>query len=243
MAERTADYFSPNFFVQACETSGMPRRRIAEALAISPRTLRNVISGRAAPSMTLLKRAVDVLGGELVDYLALPPREKWNLQHLRLAYGYSQRAVAEWVGISQAMVSNWEAGNYAPSADAVAKLAALYRIPQQRIREVIAMTAATADAERQRATVAAATFGLVEEVLAYAKETTDLARSAEVGEAQRGALYVQIRDRAEEALLLVGTLIPQLAPMRRADAYRQFTRLRSVYEEVSGTARTARRTG
>lgn len=243
MAENIADYFSPNAFELACGTSGMPRRRIAEALGVSPRTLRNVIGGRAAPSMTLLKRGVDVFGGELADYLVLPAKGKWNLQHLRLAHGYSQRAVAQWVGISQAMVSNWESGMYVPSTEAIAKIAALYRLPQQRIHEVIAVTAATAAGERERAAASAVTFGLVEEVLAFARETTELAGSEGVAEAQRGALYIQIRQRTEEALVLVGTLIPQLAPMRRADAYRQFTRLRRVYEEVSGTARKTRRTG
>lgn len=243
MAENTADYFSPNAFERACETSGLPRRRIAEALAIKPRTLRNVISGRAAPSMTLLKRAVDVFGGEIADYLAIPATVKWNLQHLRLANGHSQRAVAEYVGISQAMVSNWESGHYAPSDDAIAKLAALYGISEHRTREVVAVTAATAAGERERAAVSAATFGLVAELLAYAAETTDLARSDGVGDAQRGALFRQIRERTEDALLLVGALIPQLAPMPRANAYRQFRRLRGVYEEVSVAARRTRRTG
>lgn len=235
MAETTADYFSPQAFERACDASGLTRKDIAGLLGVTPTSMSNVTSGRTTPSLRLLNRMVEVFGGSLSDYLALPAAENWKLQHFRVAHGYTQADLAKCVGVSRQVVSNWEVGKVAPSEAAVNRLAELYEVSAERIREVSGMTAALAPIDKVKAAEAAATLELAEQVLAYAEEVTQLAWSDGVTEQERAALFTQITERVGQALAMAGTLIPQLSPARRVGAYRLVKRLTDVFEEVSDT--------
>ncbi len=235
MAETTADYFSPQAFERACDASGLTRKDIAGLLGVTPTSMSNVTSGRTTPSLRLLNRMVEVFGGSLSDYLALPAAENWKLQHFRVAHGYTQADLAKCVGVSRQVVSNWEVGKVAPSEAAVERLAELYEVSAERIREVSGMTAALAPIDKVKAAEAAATLELAEQVLAYAEEVTQLAWSDGVTEQERAALFTQITERVGQALAMAGTLIPQLSPARRVGAYRLVKRLTDVFEEVSDT--------
>lgn len=233
MPETTADYFSPEAFEQACERSGLTRKRIAEALGVTPTTMSNVTSGRTTPSLKLLTRMVEVFGGQLSDYLAMPEQEAWKLQHYRIARGLTQGGLAQCLGTSQQTVNAWEVGKYSPSDEAFTKLADLYGVTAQKMREVTAATAAAAPADRKMAMETAATLEVAETVLALAEEATELAWRDGVTAKERRAIYTQTRIRTEQALSLVDALIPQLPPARRVAASRLLRKLTEVFEEVS----------
>ena len=233
MTETTADYFSPKAFERACDKSGLTRKEIARLLGVTPTSMSNVTSGRTTPSLKLLTRMVEVFGGSLSDYLALPAAESWKLQHFRVAHGYTQADLAKRVGVSRQVVSNWEVGKVPPSETAAEKLSELYGVSAERIREVSGVTAALAPIDKEKAAAAAATLELAEQVLAYAEEANQLAWSEGVTDQERTALFAQITERVGQALTMAGTLIPQLSPARRVSAYRLVKRLTDVFEEVS----------
>lgn len=51
-----------------------------------------------------------------------------TLQRVRMERGLTQWQVAKQVGISRAMVSNWERGHYKPSQEQLQQLAAFYGV-------------------------------------------------------------------------------------------------------------------
>ncbi len=233
MPETTADFFSPQAFEQACDRSGLTRKRIAEALGVTPTTMSNVTSGRTTPSLKLLSRMVEIFGGELSDYLAMPAPDQWKLAHFRVSRGLTQGELAKCIGTSQRIVSNWEVGKYAPSGESLTKLADLYGVPESRIKEISAATAATATQDRERAASSAAILKLAADVVLDAEEAVELAWQDGRSEQEREVLYTQVRGRAEQALAIVGALIPQLTPARRVGANRLVKRLEEVLEETS----------
>ena len=54
---------------------------------------------------------------------------KWRLCACRVNAGYTQREVAEFIGVCEKTIIDWEAGKYAPRMDNAQKLSELYRIP------------------------------------------------------------------------------------------------------------------
>lgn len=232
--ETTADYFDPRALERACDKSGLTRKRIAEALGVTPTTVSALTSGRSSPSLKLLGRIVEVLGGQLGDYLQLPPKNRWKLAHFRIAHGYTQAALARRIGVAPSLVSAWEQDKFPPSAEAMRKLTELYGVPEMVIREISAAKPVTPAAEnRAKVASAAAAMDLAESVLAYAKDAAALA--GRVGPAERVAIHAQVRERVEQSIGLLGTLIPQLPPARRGEAYRLLRRLTEVFEEVTDT--------
>lgn len=233
MPESTADFFDPAAFERACDRSGLTRKRIAEALGVTPTTMSNLTSGRTSPSLKLLHRVVEVFGGELGDYLTLPPRSEWKLEHFRVAHGYTQSALARRLGVARSLVSMWEQEKSPPSAAASAQLAELYGVSEAVIRQLGSGSAARPAPKREQAATAAGVMDLAESVLGYAEDALDLA--ARMAPEERAAIHAQIRERVEQSLALLGSLIPQLPPARRPAAYRLFTRLAEVFEKVTSS--------
>lgn len=54
---------------------------------------------------------------------------KWRLSACRVNAGYTQKEVAEIIGISEPTLIKWEAGVTAPKMDKAQILSELYRIP------------------------------------------------------------------------------------------------------------------
>lgn len=233
MAETTADYFSPEAFERVCDESGLTRKEIAQRLGVTPTTMSNMTSGRTTPSLKLLTRIVEVFGGELSDYLAMPARDRWKLQHFRVARGLTQGALAKTLGTSQAIVSNWELGKYPPSEDWATKLGELYGVSAQEILHINASTAAAAPKEREKAAESAQTLELAQKALAFSEDAMELAWRDGVTDAERRAIYAAVRDRTSQALALLGALIPQLAPARRVAANRLLKALIDAFEDVA----------
>lgn len=235
MAETTADYFSPEAFERVCDESGLTRKEIAERLGVTPTTMSNVTSGRTTPSLKLLNRMVEVFGGELTDYLAMPEPNRWKLQHFRVARGLTQGGLAKCLGTSQAIVSNWELGKYAPSDDWANKLAELYGVTPQEILRISATTAATAPQEREKAAESAQTLELAQQALTFAKDAEQLAWRDGVTSEEREAIFAAVRARTSQALALLAALIPQLTPARRVGANRLLKALIDALEDASST--------
>jgi transcriptional regulator with XRE-family HTH domain len=233
MPESTADYFDPEALERACVRTGLTRKRIAEALGVTPTTVSALTSGRSSPKLKLLHRIVEVLGGELTDYLKMPPRSQWKLAHYRVAHGYTQAALAQRIGVAPSLVSSWEQEKYPPGPAATRRLAELYGVSESVIRHSGAVAPTPAAQTRETSASAEAAMDLAESVLAYAKDAAALA--ARVAPEDRAAIHGQIRDRVEQSLALLGSLIPKLPPGRRVAAYRLFTRLVEVFEEVVDT--------
>ncbi|MFN8073601.1 MAG: helix-turn-helix transcriptional regulator [Mycobacterium sp.] len=235
MAETTADYFSPEAFERVCDKSGLTRKEIAARLGVTPTSMSNMTSGRTTPSLKLLSRIVEVFGGELSDYLAMPARNRWKLQHFRVARGLTQGALAKCLGTSQAIVSNWELGKYPPSEEWAAKLGELYGVSPQEILQISASTAAAAPKEREKAAESAQTLDLAQQALSFSQEAMELAWRDGVTTAERAAIYAAVRDRTSQALALLVALIPQLPPARRVAANRLLKALTDAFEEVAAT--------
>lgn len=54
---------------------------------------------------------------------------KWNLRACRVQTGFTQKAVAEAIGVKEATVKSWESGNSAPTMEQGLALSELYQIP------------------------------------------------------------------------------------------------------------------
>ena len=56
---------------------------------------------------------------------------KWKLKACRVQAGYTQREVADKLGVTEASVINWETGKGAPSMENGLALTKLYDIPME----------------------------------------------------------------------------------------------------------------
>lgn len=54
---------------------------------------------------------------------------KWRLSACRVNAGYTQREVAEIIGVNEKSVIDWEAGRTTPRMDKAQKLSELYMMP------------------------------------------------------------------------------------------------------------------
>lgn len=54
---------------------------------------------------------------------------KWRLCACRANAGYTQKEVAEFIGVSELTIIHWENGDTAPKMDYAQKLSELYRVP------------------------------------------------------------------------------------------------------------------
>lgn len=71
-----------------------------------------------------------------------------NLKVLRVMANMNQAEAAERVGVSQGVVSDWERGQYKPSAASISRLAEAYGVSEAKILKGIELaTAARANAE------------------------------------------------------------------------------------------------
>ncbi|WP_084020239.1 helix-turn-helix transcriptional regulator [Mycobacterium avium] len=225
MADNTSDFFSAKAFHRACDRSGMTKKAIAAALGVTPTTLSSLYSGRSTPSMKLLHKMVEFFGGELVDFLELPSRQRWELKHYRIAAGLTQAALAKRLGVAPSAVSGWELGKYAPGRSLIPKLAELYGVSQADIEAAIHVSAPLASAD--------ATLQLAETVLGFAESAVGLAERQGMPEPERQVMFAEIRNRVEQALSLLAPLIPQLPEDSRPHAVSLVRRLSQVHEAVS----------
>ncbi|MBS1693089.1 MAG: helix-turn-helix domain-containing protein [Actinobacteria bacterium] len=235
MADNTADFFSAKAFRRACEQAGTTKKAIAAELGVTPTTLSSLLNGRSTPSMKLLIRMVQFFGGSLADFLDMPPRQQWELKHHRVAAGLTQAALAQELGVTPSAVSGWELGKYPPGAALVPRMAELFGISEQQLRTVLgsaaAGPAATAPVPSPANESLSLAEALAETVLGFAASATAMAESLPT--AAREQMDTQIRERAEQALALLSTLIPQLPAETRPRAVRLVGRLAEVHEAAS----------
>lgn len=225
MADNTSDFFSAKAFHEACGRSGMTKKAIAAELGVTPTTLSSLYSGRSTPSMKLLHKMVEFFGGELVDFLELPSRQRWELKHYRIAAGLTQAALAQKLGIAPSAISGWELGKYPPARSLIPKLAELYGVSESDIDAAIQTSAPLAPAD--------ATLQLAETVLGFAQSAVVLAEREAMPDAERKVMFAEIRSRVEQALTLLATLIPQLPEEARSNAVGLVRRLSEVHDTVS----------
>jgi transcriptional regulator with XRE-family HTH domain len=225
MADNTSDFFSAKAFHEASARSGMTKKAIAAALGVTPTTMSSLYSGRSTPSLKLLQKMVGFFGGELTDFLELPSKQRWELKHYRIAAGLTQAALAKRLGIAPSAVSGWELGKYPPGRTLFPKLAELYGVSELDI-------AAAARAAKPPES-AAATLQLAESVLEFARSALELAGEQAMDESERRATFTMTRTRVEQALTLLGTLIPQLPQDARSRAIRLVGNLSGVHEAIS----------
>lgn len=235
MADNTADFFSAKAFRRACEQAGTTKKAIAAELGVTPTTLSSLLNGRSTPSMKLLIRMVQFFGGSLADFLDMPPRQQWELKHYRVAAGLTQAALAQQLGVTPSAVSGWELGKYPPGAALVPRMAELFGISEQQLRTVLGSAAAGPAAAAPVPSPANESYSLAEAlaetVLGFAASATAMAESLPT--AAREQMGTQIRERAEQALALLSTLIPQLPSETRPRAVRLVGRLAEVHEAAS----------
>ncbi|OHT95558.1 transcriptional regulator [Mycobacteroides chelonae] len=230
MADNTSDFFSSTAFRRACEdaiqTKGITKKSIASALEVTPTTLSSLLGGRSTPSMNLLSKMVEFFGGELVDFLEMPPRNQWTLKHYRVAAGLTQAAMARELDVAASAVSSWELGKYAPKPRALAQMSQMFAVPVKTLRDSLdtPVPAAPTDATLTLAET------LAETVLGFAARAADV--QTPLPDASRAQMNSEIRGRAEQALALLATLIPQLPEESRARAVGLVRRLSEVHEKT-----------
>ena len=54
---------------------------------------------------------------------------KWRLCACRVNAGYTQKEVADLIGVTEQTIISWEAGNTAPKMEKAQKLSEIYQIP------------------------------------------------------------------------------------------------------------------
>ncbi|MEB3023478.1 MULTISPECIES: helix-turn-helix transcriptional regulator [Mycolicibacter] len=234
MADNTAEYFSAGALRSACENAGTTQRVIADRLGITPTTLSSLRTGRSTPSMKNLQKMVEVFGGELTDFLDLPPRPRWELKHYRLAAGLTQAALASILDTAPSAVSGWELGKTPPSKQMLPRMAEVFGITEDKLRAVIrrqlAHAAGSATAEPSNVTLVLAET-LAETVLGFITTTTaTMAADHGISAEARAQLKAELRSHAEETLSLLATLIPQLPEDSRTRIIRLVGRLSAMYD-------------
>lgn len=245
MADNTSDFFAVDALRNACDRVGGTKRAIAAQLGVTPTALSSLLNGRSTPSMKLLHKMVDVFGGHITDYLELPAPQDWEIKHYRLAAGLTQAALAKALEAAPAAVSGWELGKYSPSAPMLPRMAAVFGVPEDRLQAAItrqftpAESAArapsspavgsAAQAQPSAATLVLAQT-LAETVLGFAASATAAMADQGIPVEARDQVNAEIRARAQEALGLLATLIPQLPEESRAGTIRLVGKLSDVYE-------------
>ncbi|EUA65435.1 helix-turn-helix family protein [Mycobacterium xenopi 4042] len=224
MADNTSDFFSAKAFHRACDRSGMTKKAIAAALGVTPTTLSSLYSGRSTPSMKLLHKMVEFFGGELVDFLELPSRQRWELKHYRIAAGLTQAALAKRLEVAPSAVSGWELGKYAPGGPSSRSWPSCTGFHKPISRPL--STCQRRWLRRMRP-------------CSWPRRcwVSPRARSAcgapGMPEPERQVMFAEIRSRVEQALSLLAPLIPQLPEDSRSRAVSLVRRLSEVHEAVT----------
>jgi len=228
MPDNTSDFFSEKAFREACERAGMPKNAIAAGLGVTPTTVSSLLSGRTTPSLKLLTKMVEFFGGELTDFLDMPPRQRWELKHYRIAAGFTQAGLARELGVAPSGVSGWELGKYPPGAAALSRMADLFRVSEDELRAAMGTS---------QPRVGDATFELArtlaETVLGFASNVTEMTRANTIPLDAREQLNAEIRARTQQALALLASLIPQLPDDVRNDAVALVRRLSEAYDTAT----------
>lgn len=244
MADNTSDFFAVDALRRACDRVGGTKRSIAAQLGVTPTALSSLLNGRSTPSMKLLHKMVDVFGGRITDYLELPAPQDWEIKHYRLAAGLTQAALAKALESAPAAVSGWELGKYSPSAPMLPRMAEVFGVPEERVQAAIARQFAPAEsaaplkssapegAAQGQSSVATLVLAqtLAETVLGFAASATAAMADQGIPVEARDQVNAEIRARAQEALGLLATLIPQLPEEARAGTIRLVGKLSDVYE-------------
>lgn len=233
MADNTSDFFAVDALRDACDRVGGTKKAIAGQLGVTPTALSSLLNGRSTPSMKLIHKMVDVFGGAVTDYLQLPPRQQWELKHHRLAAGFTQAALARALDTAPSAVSGWELGKYPPSAPVLPRIAELFGVSEEQLQAAITRQYAPAESaaqvESSPATLVLAET-LAETVLGFAASASAAIADQGIPVEARDQVNAEIRARAQDALSLLATLIPQLPDESRARTIRLVGRLSDVYE-------------
>ena len=236
MADNTSDFFSAKAFRDACEQAGTTKKAIAARLGVTPTTMSSLLSGRSTPSMKLLAKMVEVFGGSLVDFLDMPPPRQWELKHYRVAAGLTQAALARELGVAPSAVSGWELGKYAPTAAVLPRMAEVLGISEQKLQALSGVS--TAAGASQSGTAPDASLSLAEQlaetVLGFAARAAGM--EASLPPEAREQMDAEIRGSAEQALVMLTTLIPQLPPDARSARSRAFSLVRRLTEVLEATS-------
>ena len=167
MADSTSEVFSAAKFADRVSQSGLTGKEIAGRLGVTPAQVSALRNGKRSPSPSALKRIVEVLGGSVVDYLALPDQERWGLRHFRLAAGLTQLEVSQELGVSPAAVSGWEAQLYKPPRSVLPGLAELYGVEEAVLDNAVGYDRAVSPADGLLA-LSQTVIGVVEVALGVA---------------------------------------------------------------------------
>ncbi len=243
MADNTGEFFSASAFKRVCDRAGRElglttKKAIAAELDVTPTTLSSLLNGRSTPSLKLLTRMVEVFGGELADYLDMPPRQSWELKHYRIASGWTQAALAQELGIAPSAVSGWELGKYPPNSALIPRLATLFRAPEDSLRKIAGNEPAVSTAQTPTLAVGAGDAltlaeALAETVLGFAASAASAMNEPGLSQEARDQMNAEIRARAEQALTMLATLIGQLPPDARNRAVSLVGRLSDVHEKAN----------
>lgn len=221
MGDSTGEIFSATKFAHRADECGLTGRELAARLEVHPTTLSAVRRGRSAPSMELLARIVECLGGTPGDYLELPDRARWSLRLFRMAAGVTQLEVAKSVGVAPAAVSGWETQRYRPPAGVMPGLAALYGASVEELEAAVArqgvVTAGDAVVASARSVV-----GLAE---------VALESIAGMSGSRRREASARIRERLVASLDALGGVLSELPQDQdRAAVVEVVRRLAELYE-------------
>jgi transcriptional regulator with XRE-family HTH domain len=228
MSDNTSDFFSAKAFREACERVGMQKKAIAAGLGVTPTTVSSLLSGRTTPSLKLLTKMVEFFGCELADFLDMPPRQRWELKHYRIAAGFTQTGLAQELGVAPSGVSGWELGKYPPGAAALSQMAGLFGVQEDELRTAIGSSdEGVGDATFELARA------MAETVLGFASNLTEMTRAHAITAEAREQLNAEIRVRTEQALTLLAGLIPQLPDAVRREAIALVRRLSEVHDTAT----------
>lgn len=200
MGDSTGEVFSATKFARRAGECGLTGRELAARLGVHPTTLSAVRNGRSAPSMELLGKIVECLGGAPGDYLQLPDRDRWSLRMFRMAAGLTQLEVAGALGVAAAAVSGWETQRYRPPVAVMTRLAELYGATLEELEGAVARHGVV--------TPGAAVVSAALSVVGLAEVALDAA--ATMSASRRRDAQAQIRARLEASLDALGGVLREL---------------------------------
>ena len=224
MADSLAEVFSAAKFRDRHAASELNGRNLADRLGVTPTSVGSLRSGRTSPSMDLLCRIVEVLGGSVVDYLDLPSRDRWGLRHFRYAAGLTQQAVAEELGVSRVLVTGWESRRSKPPQQMMVRLAELYGAEDSELAAVV---------NRQPAVNAAQGLLIAaRSVSAIAAVSVEMLAAMEAD--RRHDFVITIRDELERTLeALAGAVRELQEDAAREDAVKIVGRLAALHADLA----------
>lgn len=103
---------------------GLLQKQIAEEIGVDTTTINNWETGRTSPALRCLPAICNFLGYDPFPQATALPNQ---LLRFRQLHGFSQKKLAQMLGVDPTTIGDWERGTHKPNARSRGKIRTLFR--------------------------------------------------------------------------------------------------------------------